>query len=242
MLFRSKIRTNPFNTQPYYPSGENFPLLNPDSLVFTGSLLPGRVKEINGVVVSQRSYFGYADNTPFRELSPPVIPDNPYTPEIEGWGGDGIDISWAVKNNGEYADLDEIHFVKVYTGVNRDAGLLGEISTEISGIVLTSPLDGISGPLKMIMPVNIPASIPLGSAVSPEVIAFYMGRPLPNASVIWESSAPDIASFNNGILSSKNSGTTILMAKMESNPSVFYQTVARSLEYSPLLPLPMREH
>ena len=124
--------------------------------------------------------------------------------------------------------------MKVYTGVNRDAGLLGEISTEVSGIVLTSPLDGIPGPLKMIMPVNIPASIPLGSAVSPEVIAFYMGRPLHNASVIWESSAPDIASFNNGILSSKNSGTTILMAKMESDPSVFYQTVVRVFKPSEL--------
>jgi hypothetical protein len=234
-LFASgKIRANPFNTQPYFPSSENFPLLNPDSLVFSGSLLPGKVKEINGVIVSERSYFGYADNTPFRELSPPVIPDNPYTSEIEGWGGDGIDISWAVQNNGEYADLDEIHFVKVYTGVNQDAGLLGEISTEISGIVLTSPLDGISGPLKMIMPVNIPASMPLGSAVSPEVIAFYMGRPLHNASVIWESSAPDIANFNNGILSSKNTGTTILMAKMESDPSVFYQTVVRVFKPSEL--------
>lgn len=222
-----RVRKNPFNTQPYYPSGENFPLLNPDSLVFTGSLLPGRVKEINGVIVSERSYFGYADNTPFRELSPPIIPDNPYTPEIEGWGGDGIDISWAVQNNGEYADLDEIHFVKVYTGVNRDAGLLGEISTEVSGIVLTSPVEGVSGPLKMIMPVNIPGSIPLGSAVSPRVIVFQMGRPLHDAIVIWESSAPDIVSFNNGILHSNNSGTAILTARIESDPSVFYQTGIR---------------
>ena len=42
-----------------------------------------------------------------------------------------MDISWAVDDNGQAVHLDHIQYVKVYTAVNKLAGILGEISTEV---------------------------------------------------------------------------------------------------------------
>ena len=42
-------------------------------------------------------------------------------------------IDWAVKADGTAAELQGIHFVKVYTGVHQQCGWIGETSTEITG-------------------------------------------------------------------------------------------------------------
>ncbi|MDA6070288.1 cell surface protein [Flavobacterium sp. AC] len=59
--------------------------------------------------------FGYADNAPNNDEA------------------SNIDISWAVDKNGKYVKLPGIDFIKVYTGINQEAGWLGEVSTEVSG-------------------------------------------------------------------------------------------------------------
>lgn len=59
--------------------------------------------------------FGYADNAPNNDEA------------------SNIDISWAVDKNGNYVKLPGIDFVKVYTGINQEAGWLGEVSTEVAG-------------------------------------------------------------------------------------------------------------
>ena len=222
-----RIKRNQFHTQPYYPSPEYFPAANQDSLVFYGSLLPGRVKEINGQFISERSLFGYADNTPFKGLTYPVIPDNPYTPQMEGCGGDGIDISWAVDDNNNYVDLDQIDFVKIYTGVNREAGWLGEISTEISGIIVVSPVPGVAGKTGLIAPLNLPSSLPAGGKVVIEAMIFQYGRPVTGENVIWTSSAPQVAGIEDNIISGKNSGITIITGTLESDPAVIFEQELR---------------
>ena len=45
-----------------------------------------------------------------------------------------IDISWAVDENGNSVNLDHIDFIKVQSGVHKQSGWVGEISTEFQGI------------------------------------------------------------------------------------------------------------
>jgi hypothetical protein len=45
----------------------------------------------------------------------------------------GIDIDWAIDKDGNPADLPGIDFVKVYNGVDKENGWLGEASTEVAG-------------------------------------------------------------------------------------------------------------
>ena len=59
--------------------------------------------------------------------------------------GDAFDISWAVDTNSNYVELDEIHFIKVHTGVMDGAGWLGQISTEITGAAVVEPDPTLTG-------------------------------------------------------------------------------------------------
>lgn len=45
-----------------------------------------------------------------------------------------IDLEWAVDKDGKPVKVKGIDFIKVYTGVNQDAGWLGETSTEVTGV------------------------------------------------------------------------------------------------------------
>ena len=60
-------------------------------------------------------------------------PSNPYATTGSTTGGDGIDISWAVDDDGTPVELTKIRFVRVYTGVQQVTGF-GEVSTEVCGI------------------------------------------------------------------------------------------------------------
>lgn len=104
---------NMFHNQPYYPQW-----FNTDSIVFTGTKLKN-----NYVVESEESTFyvqyaypwGYADNHPNNDEHA------------------NFKIEWAVDSLGNSVNLQGIHFVKVYTGINQNCGSLGETSTEIMG-------------------------------------------------------------------------------------------------------------
>ncbi|MDH6309555.1 hypothetical protein M2451_001921 [Dysgonomonas sp. PFB1-18] len=104
---------NMFHRQSYYPSW-----ITEDKITFKGTLLPNNAIDESG----QGSYWvlyaydwGYADNAPNSDDE------------------SAIDISWAVDKNGNKVHLPGIDFVKVYTGVNQEAGWLGEVSTEVAG-------------------------------------------------------------------------------------------------------------
>ncbi|MDK7375081.1 cell surface protein [Weeksella virosa] len=104
---------NIFNTQAYYPLW-----IPAKSITFSGTRLPDNFYDQSGVgnYWVGRSYaYGYADNAPNNDEA------------------SNIDISWAVDKNGNYVHLPGIDFIKVYTGINQEAGWLGEVSTEIIG-------------------------------------------------------------------------------------------------------------
>jgi PKD repeat protein len=106
------IAKNVFSDQPYYPRWKG------DSISFTGTKLNSKIADTNGDGTYFESYpfsWGYADNLPN---------DDPNTV---------IQVKWAVDSKGTPVHLRGIDFIKVYTGINGQAGWLGEISTEVTG-------------------------------------------------------------------------------------------------------------
>lgn len=104
---------NTFHTQSYYPLW-----ISDASYSFLGTRLKDNFYDQSGAGtywVGKSYDFGYADNAPNNDEA------------------SNIDISWAVDKNGHYVKLPGIDFIKVYTGVNQEAGWLGEVSTEVAG-------------------------------------------------------------------------------------------------------------
>jgi len=93
-----------------------YPPWQGDSLECTGTLLPHTAtKNDLGYWKLNNLPWGYADNQPNNsDLT-------------------GFDLDWAVDANGSRTVLSKIHFIKVYTAVNQNAGWMGELSTEITG-------------------------------------------------------------------------------------------------------------
>jgi len=104
---------NTFHAQSYYPLWFTDP-----SYSFSGTRLANNFYDQNGdgsYWVGKSYEFGYADNAPNND------------------DASNIDISWAVDRNGKYVKLPGVDFMKIYTGVNQEAGWLGEVSTEVAG-------------------------------------------------------------------------------------------------------------
>jgi len=93
-----------------------YPAWQGDSIVFEGTLLaPTATQNATGLWVLNSLGWGYADNRPnASEFS-------------------NFNLDWAVDTKGLSVPLDSVHFVRVYTGVNQNAGWVGELSTEITG-------------------------------------------------------------------------------------------------------------
>lgn len=104
---------NAFHNQSYYPLW-----ISEASYTLKGTKIKDNFYDQSGTGnywVGKSFDFGYADNAPNNDE------------------GSNIDISWAVDKNGKYVKLPGIDFIKVYTGINQEAGWLGEVSTEVSG-------------------------------------------------------------------------------------------------------------
>jgi hypothetical protein len=143
------VKFIPEHDQPYYPLPDFFPAYPQDETVFSGSLLNPTINDSNPQFVRIKALpFGYADNLPFTGTAPPYIPDNPATYGVlEGNGGNAFDIDWAVDEDGHPVYLEGIDFIKIYTATNVNAGWLGELSTEVCGIIDVSPDDITAAPL-----------------------------------------------------------------------------------------------
>lgn len=139
--------TNNYHLQPYWPLPECYPNgTNDDTLTFTGTLIEcSPDKRCPSYIEFDRApAFGYADNRGVytADLTKPL---NPYIDDENGKASDGFDLSWAVNSKGEYQNLEKADFVKVYTNGSFNAGWLGEWSSEVCGIALTTPVEGYEG-------------------------------------------------------------------------------------------------
>lgn len=106
---------NTFHQQSYFPEW-----IKEDKITFKGTLLPNNAIDESGkgnYWVLYSYAYGYADNAPNTDDE------------------SSIDISWAVDKNGQKANLPGVDFIKIYTGLNQEAGWLGETSTEVSGVI-----------------------------------------------------------------------------------------------------------
>jgi hypothetical protein len=193
------IKANEFNLQDYYPSPEYFPDYPQDSVTFSGTLLSSSVDSSNVAEIKTiPPAFGYADCRPMRREVNLNLPDNPYTQSVEGAGGDPVDISWAVDNDGNYVDLDYVNFVKIVSGNMTSAGWLGEISTDISWIEDVNPDAGISGKENLLVVYPHPDRVIAGRKMQIQSCWFEKGRKV--------AREINYSSDNEGILTIDNAG------------------------------------
>ncbi len=204
-------QANSYNTQEYYPAPENFPDYPQDSITFSGTLLYPEIDDSNPAEIKLASpAFGYADNRALNKERELTSPDNPYSEETEGAGGDPIDISWAVDNNGNYVELDSIHFIKIVTGYFTDLGRLGEASTDVAYVVDVVSNPSVSGKENLLVLYPHPAKILKGDSVSLETCYFSKGRKTESV-VGYSSSNTQVAEVNaNGKLRTKNAGESVI--------------------------------
>ena len=165
------------------------PVVNRDSITFSG------ISEIRGCIdMRTPSYiefytvagFGYCDNKGFNE-SDLRVAQNPYgRPSLGEDANDGMDISWAVDKYGNYVDLEKIDFVKVYTAGNKNAGWLGEWSTEVLNCAITLPDPEYVPQDYYYNYVGITQlQVPLGHKCQYEGFLFKNGRPVQDAEQRW---------------------------------------------------------
>lgn len=213
------IYANSYYTQPYYPLVDSFPQISQNSFVYEGTKIQGNVDLSNPAFLkSYKRSFGYSDNQ-FRGNAPYTVPDNPYTQQVENSGGDAFDISWAVDTNGNYVDLDVIHFVKVQNSIMANAGALGEISPEITGAVDVDPDASISGLNHILVIKDLPKVITTNT-FQLEVFEFFQGRLVENSSISWQCSLPDANVDENNILTVNSSGQLELTACLTTDYSI----------------------
>lgn len=173
------IKANSYNLQEYYPTATYFPGYPADSVTLGGTLLPAALYDSNPMEIKLKVLdFGYADNHPKVKGVALTVPDNPYTEEAEGAGGDPIDISWAVDAAGNYVNLDSIHFVKIVTGYFASLGRLGEASTDVSFVVDIEPNEAITGKENLLVVYQHPEKLLVGDSLQLEARYFTNGRPV----------------------------------------------------------------
>lgn len=226
------VPINNFHTQAYYPMVANFPSIPQDFYHFTGELLNSHYD--CGAKPYPTSYpkaFGYADNLPKENCTSLYQPDNPYTSVVEGCGGDAMDISWAVDETGKYVNLDCIHFVKIYTAVNdADRGVMGEISTEITGVADVNPQEAWVGETNYLHLKYFPPRLLKGTSFNLEAMYFEMGKPSNDQYITYESSDEAVVSLSNQQLRAVGIGDATITAHLNSNPSVSASYQVRVLE------------
>jgi len=110
---QDSIMINTYHTQNYYPLF----IEERNELSFQGTRVFPKVN-LDGWATIDALEWGYADN---------------YDADYATYGGNTMDIDWAVDEQMNLIALPGIDFVKVYTGAQGKAGSLGEISTEIKG-------------------------------------------------------------------------------------------------------------
>ncbi|MBD0777616.1 hypothetical protein HPE56_07415 [Maribacter sp. ANRC-HE7] len=107
------VLVSSYHAQNYYPLF----IEEQEEVTFSGTKVSPTINS-NGFVSIDALEWGYVDN---------------FDAEYSTYGGNALEIDWAVDADGNVVDLKGIDFVKVYSGVQENAGWLGEVSTEIKG-------------------------------------------------------------------------------------------------------------
>ncbi|MFA8299406.1 MAG: T9SS type A sorting domain-containing protein [Hyphomicrobiales bacterium] len=217
------VPTNGYHDQPYYPTSELFPNYPQDNVTFTGTLVPSRtILDPSDNIWKSRHYrFGYADNTAMNAGADLSVPSNPYGEDaVQGAGGDGIDLNWAVDKNGNHVDLDRVDFIRIYTSSNTIAGIIGEVSTEYSYISRVSPNSTISAETKAVIMSPAPKQVNVGDSFDIEAVALNKGIPI-DSSIEWIIDKPNIVEKEGDKLTFINGGVVKIKAALEDNNEIY---------------------
>lgn len=210
------IPANSYNLQEYYPNKQNFPQYPQDSVTFCGTLLKSEIDFSNTQEIKViPPVFGYADSHLRIQGVDLFVPDNPYTKELEGAGGDPIDISWAVDSLGNYVDLDSIHFVKIVSGSLLSAGWLGEISTDVAWVEPVHPNSGVTGKEDLLVVFPPPSKLIVGDSILIETAYFEKGRKAEKNLSFFSQNEQIIKSENSGWLKAEAVGETEIQIAAE---------------------------
>ncbi|NLR79718.1 cell surface protein [Chitinophaga eiseniae] len=107
---------NPYHTQSYYPQWKG------NSIVFTGTRLPD--DQIRNTSSNPASPYWVLPAFPYGYV------DNQANTDVNAQ----IKLDWAVDNTGKPVKLSGIDFIRVHSGIRKEAGWLGEVSTEVAGV------------------------------------------------------------------------------------------------------------
>jgi len=118
---QDSVMINAYHTQNYYPLF----IEERSKMSFQGTRVFPKIN-LDGFASIDALEWGYVDN---------------YDADYASYGGNTMDIDWAVDEQMNLVKLQGIDFVKVYTGAQGNAGWLGEISTEIKGAADLSILE-----------------------------------------------------------------------------------------------------
>jgi len=189
--------TNQFHSHSYYPNPFDFGC-DRDSLTYSGNMI------LSSLDMSTKSYvnfyrapmFGYCDN---RGNSTDLrVPNNPYYGDEKGNAADGFDLNWAVDRNGNHVELDSVHFVKIYTAGSANAGWLGEWSTEVLGVGITTPnLNYVPQDYYINYLGITQLKVLKGQDCQYEGILFKNGRPINEGTPKWWTSNPEVGTVDN---------------------------------------------
>lgn len=210
------LLTNQFHNHSYYPDPIDFNI-NPDSVTYSGTFTPYLLdKSKRGYIQTIKlPLFGYADSKVSNPT--PTKPRNPYFTDANGASADGFDLSWAVDRNGNPVQLDSVHFVKIYSTAQEDAGWLGEVSPEVLKVAITTPDPAYVPQDYYAHEIGVaPLQILKGTSYNFEGILFKNGKP-EAGSQKWSSSDLAVGTIdNNGVFSALETGkTTISFSQKE---------------------------
>lgn len=212
------LLSNAFHSHPYYPDPFDFGC-NKDSMTYEGSIIKSSLDMSTPSYIEfyRAPFFGYCDS---RGNSADLTdPQNPYFADEKGKAADGFDISWAVDKDGNHVELDQIDFVKIYTGGFANAGWLGEWSSEVAGVGITTPDPEYVAHDYYLNYIGITQlKVLKGHTCQFEGFLFKNGRPQTEGVQQWNSSNAEVGTVDNtGLFTAVGDGETWLRFSQKSD-------------------------
>lgn len=209
---KGALLTNMFHQHSYYPDPFDFNC-NKDSLTYTGNVIKSSLDLSTPSYVEfyRAPAFGYCDNRGYNRNN---LADalNPYYNDEKGNAGDGFDLSWAVDKDGNHVELDTVHFVRIYTAGSANAGWLGEWSSEVLKVAITTPDPNYVPKDYYLNYIGITQlQVIKGQSCQYEGFLFKNGRPVKEGTPVWRTSDPSVATVDNtGKITAHSNGETWL--------------------------------
>lgn len=137
------VNGNGLADDPWYviPGSRNLPQSTvPGGIDNPAAPLAGNIQNPDA---TNEADWGYAELTPTQKeyRDNYLRPDNPFLVGLSAGsgGGDAFDIAWAVDGAGAAAGITRFHFIRLWSFITDDLGVLGAVSPEIDAVADVAP-------------------------------------------------------------------------------------------------------